>query len=78
MRPLLIASALLIALGMAPVMAKPTATELTWNLRAVLAPRIDLDTGYGAPPPRLAPDLPRTAHQRTPPPRGTTHFAAAN
>lgn len=61
MRPLLIASTMLLALGAAPAMAKPTATEIAWNLRAVLAPRIDLGVARRAPQPLLAPDLPRTA-----------------
>jgi hypothetical protein len=78
MRPVLIASTMIMALGLVPAMAKPTATGITSNLRAVLAPLVDLGIGYQAPPPRLAPDLPRTAHRQTPAPRGADQLAAAS
>jgi hypothetical protein len=65
MRSLLIASTILMALGAAPAMAKPTVTEIAWNMRAVLAPQVDLGTRHQALRPRLqpAPDVPDTAYR---------------
>jgi hypothetical protein len=61
MRSVLLAASMLLALGAAQAMAKPTATEIEWNLRAVLAPEVDLGIARQAPQPRPAPDLPATA-----------------
>ena len=61
MRSLIIAAITLMAVGTAPVLAKPTATQISWNLRGALAPRVDLGIGRQAPRERPAPDLPRTA-----------------
>ncbi len=61
MRPPLMTATVLLALALAPAMAKPTATQVAWNLRAALAPQVDLRIMHQAPQPRLAPDLPATA-----------------
>ena len=45
MRPLFIACTLLLAPAAPPAIAKPTAAVTAWNLRAVLAPQVDLNFG---------------------------------
>jgi hypothetical protein len=47
MRTLFIASTMLLALAVAPAMAKPTTAAPPWNLRAVLAPPVDLNVVPG-------------------------------
>jgi len=43
MRTLFIASTMLLSLAVAPAMAKPTTAATPWNIRAVLAPPVNLN-----------------------------------
>jgi hypothetical protein len=68
MRPLFIAATMLLALATAPAIAKPTTAVTAPNLRAVLAPQVDLN--FGTPNWREPPlELAQTA---TPPARAQT------